>query len=53
MVAAALAQWVVGKKVINFGIEEIPACGQADEVLAYHKLDASSIADRIEGFYAV
>jgi len=34
-------------KIVNLGVEEIPACGLNDEVLKYHRLDYKSIADRI------
>jgi len=34
-------------KIISFGVEEIPVSGQNQEVLAYHKLDAESIAERV------
>lgn len=35
-------------EIINFGVEEIPACGQNDEVLKYHQLDHDSLAARIQ-----
>ncbi|MBI2670122.1 MAG: transketolase [Candidatus Yanofskybacteria bacterium] len=34
-------------KIINLGLNEIPACGQNDEVLQYHQLDGLSIAEKI------
>jgi transketolase len=34
-------------RVVSFGVEEIPACGQGREVLRYHRLDAASLAERI------
>lgn len=34
-------------KIINLGLNEIPACGQNDEVLQYHHLDSLSIAEKI------
>jgi len=34
-------------KMLLLGLEEIPACGQNDEVLKYHKLDAESITTKI------
>ncbi|MEK7090572.1 MAG: transketolase C-terminal domain-containing protein, partial [Patescibacteria group bacterium] len=40
-----------GPIVVNYGLEEIPACGLNDEVLKYHKLDYLSIADRITDIY--
>jgi transketolase len=30
-----------------YGVEEIPQCGQIPEILARHRLDAASLADRI------
>ncbi len=36
-----------GPKVVNLGVEDVPACGRNDEVLKYHGLDAHAIADRI------
>lgn len=34
--------------IINLGLNEIPACGQNDEVLKYHQLDGLSIAETIK-----
>jgi transketolase len=34
-------------RALQLGVREIPACGTNDEVLAYHGLDAASIADAI------
>ncbi|MCI0400607.1 MAG: transketolase [Gammaproteobacteria bacterium] len=34
-------------KLTRFGIRAIPACGQNEEILAYHRLDANSIAQQI------
>ena len=34
-------------KMLLLGLEEIPACGQNDEVLKYHGLDAESIVAKI------
>ena len=44
MVAAALARAGVRAEVTPIGLKEIPACGSNADVLAYHGLDASSIA---------
>ena len=33
--------------VRKLAVEEIPACGTNDEVLAAHRLDAASIARRV------
>ena len=35
------------KKIIKFGLDEYPACGTPPEVLAYHKLDGKSMAEKI------
>ena len=34
-------------KMLLLGLEEIPACGQNNEVLKYHSLNAESIAEKI------
>lgn len=34
-------------KVVSWGVEEIPACGENRKVLAYHGLDAASLAKRV------
>jgi transketolase len=44
MVAAALARAGVAARVTPIGLAEIPACGSNADVLAYHGLDAESIA---------
>jgi len=44
MVAAALARTGVGAEITPLGVKEIPACGSNADVLAYHGLDAASIA---------
>ncbi|MGE3492473.1 MAG: transketolase C-terminal domain-containing protein [Vicinamibacterales bacterium] len=44
MVGAALARTGVHAVVTPIGITEVPACGTNVEVLAYHGLDAASIA---------
>ena len=33
--------------VVNIGLEEIPVCGQNNEVLNYHQLNAESIVNRV------
>ncbi|MCH8034400.1 MAG: 1-deoxy-D-xylulose-5-phosphate synthase [Bacteroidetes bacterium] len=38
-----------GKLFINLGLKEYPECGTPWEVLAYHKLDGKSLAQRISG----
>jgi transketolase len=35
------------KRLIKFAVEEHPACGTPPEALAYHRLDAQSLVDRI------
>jgi transketolase len=44
MVAASLARAGVSAGVMPIGLREIPACGSNADVLAYHGLDAESIA---------
>jgi len=36
------------KPVISFGLNKVPECGSNQEVLEHHKLDAASLARRIE-----
>ncbi len=38
-----------GRSFTNFGLKEYPECGTPWEVLAYHKLDGKSLAERISG----
>jgi transketolase len=47
MVAAALARAGVGAEITPIGLKEIPACGSNADVLAYHGLDAASIAKSV------
>ncbi|MBU1179236.1 transketolase [Patescibacteria group bacterium] len=48
MIAGALAKnFKNHPKIISLGVKEIPACGQNDEVLKHHSLDAESIAKKI------
>jgi transketolase len=43
----ALRRVLDGQPVIVFGVEGWPACGTPREVLRFHGLDGSSLADRI------
>ena len=47
MLAATLAELGLagGRTVRRFGLHDIPACGQNDEVLRAHRLDAESLAE--------
>ena len=47
LIASRIAQLGLSHPVIvrQFGVREIPACGQNDEVLRAHRLDAESLAD--------
>jgi len=47
MIAEALAKIGNSQKVTRLGLGKVPACGQAGEVLAFHKLDAFSIAQAV------
>jgi transketolase len=46
MVGAHLAELgrAAGTRLRRFGVRSIPACGQNDEVLRAHRLDAESLA---------
>lgn len=46
MIAAAIARLglMIPPQIHHFGVEEIPHCGQHDEVLRAHGLDAASLA---------
>jgi transketolase len=45
--AVATSDSLRPKKITKFALDEYPACGTPKEVLAYHKLDGKSLADRI------
>jgi transketolase len=47
MIAARIAELGLGARVTRFGLTDIPACGQNDEVLRAHGLDAGSLVERI------
>ena len=51
MLAAALAEFAADlsqvPRLLRIGLDEIPRCGQNPEVLAYHELDAKSLAAKI------
>ena len=49
MLAAHIAQlsWMIPPQIHHFGVREIPHCGQHDEVLRAHGLDAASLAAEI------
>jgi transketolase len=49
MLIAALAErgWPPGLRVKKLGLSDVPACGQNDEVLRHHGLDAAGIAAAI------
>jgi transketolase len=36
-----------GRHLLKFGVEGLPACGTPPEVLSFHGLDGSSLAERI------
>ena len=50
MLAAALARLASGRhpRILSWGVEEIPVSGWNQEVLEHHKLDARSLASRIQ-----
>jgi transketolase len=49
MLAARVAQLGIGAgvRVRHFGVRDIPECGQNDEVLRAHRLDAESLAEAV------
>ena len=47
-VLTALAERPDGGRVLKLGVETVPACGTNDEVLRAHRLDAESLAARVE-----
>jgi transketolase len=49
MLAARLAQLglATGLRIRHFGVRDIPECGQNDEVLRAHRLDAESLAEAV------
>jgi transketolase len=49
MLLARLAEAGALGRARRFGVTEIPACGQNEEVLAHHRLDAASLAEEIHG----
>lgn len=55
MIAARIAALELPQppKVHRFGLEGIPACGQNDEVLAHHGLDALHLSERIAATVAL
>ena len=49
MITAMLARCPeICAKILNFGVEEIPVCGQNREVLRHHGLDAESLYKKIK-----
>lgn len=52
MLIAAMAEAGVlnGRRLMRFGVREIPRCGRNDEVLKAHGLDAESLADVLDRF---
>ncbi len=51
MILSRLAEigWPDGARARKLGVTEIPVCGQNDEVLRHHRLDADRIAEDILG----
>ena len=47
-VLAALAGRPDAGRVVKLGVDSVPACGANDEVLRAHRLDAESLAQRVE-----
>ena len=47
MIAARIAELGLPARVTRFGVEDVPVCGQNDEVLRAHGLDAESLVGKI------
>jgi transketolase len=49
MLLAALAEagWPAGLRARRLGLSSVPGCGQNDEVLRHHGLDAEGIAETV------
>jgi transketolase len=47
MLGEVLARITDAPAFLSLGVQDIPECGTAAEVLAHHKLDAASLADTI------
>ena len=47
MIAGALGRNGSAPSVLQIGIESIPECGTTEEVMAFHRMDATSIASRV------
>ena len=54
MLGSQIAQLGLGGAVTvhHLGVRDIPACGQNDEVLRFHRLDAASLAEDIAAVLA-
>ena len=48
MLGVAIAELGLSVGFVRLGIKDVPECGTNDEVLAYHKLDAQSLVDKIK-----
>ncbi|HXU81100.1 MAG TPA: transketolase C-terminal domain-containing protein, partial [Polyangia bacterium] len=51
LLIAALAEagWPAGLRVKKLGLHDVPACGQNDEILRHHGLDAAGMAEVVRG----
>ena len=52
LTAAAEAGLLAGKKVIRFGLSDVPVCGSPAEVLSHHHLDTASICNAVQKLFA-
>lgn len=48
LISTALQKFNNKIKFVKFGLKEIPACGQMDEVLLYHKFDIDSLVGLVK-----
>jgi transketolase len=47
MLLAVMAGLPHSARILQLGVTSVPACGTADEVLAFHRLDAASLVDDV------
>ena len=48
LISSAIARLGLGIRTTLFGVDRLPQCGRNDEVLIAHKLDADTLASKIE-----
>jgi transketolase len=50
-IQSKMQQFGIQVPMVSLGVTEIPACGNAKEILAYHGLDAEAIAQAMRQMY--